>query len=123
MSSAAIAIDAGSGLIKAGFAGDDAPKAVFPAIVGHAKETLSYVASDYQHALHGDRNHKKETYRLPDGSDITIDTERFQCQELLFNPKLNGVEGLGISELAFRAIQKCDIDIRRDLYANIVLSG
>ena len=84
---------------------------------------MSYVASDYQHALHGDRNYKKETYRLPDGSDITIDTERFQCQELLFNPKLNGVEGLGISELAFRAIQKCDIDIRRDLYANIVLSG
>ena len=106
MSSAAIAIDAGSGLIKAGFAGDDAPKAVFPAIVGHAKETLSYVASDYQHALHGDRNHKKETYRLPDGSDITIDTERFQCQELLFNPKLNGVEGLGISGARFQSHPK-----------------
>eukprot|EP01084_Bolivina_argentea_P293140 504131_1 len=30
----AIVIDNGSGLIKAGFAGDDEPKAIFPSIVG-----------------------------------------------------------------------------------------
>ena len=30
----AIVIDNGSGMMKAGFAGDDAPRAVFPSIVG-----------------------------------------------------------------------------------------
>ena len=34
---AALVIDNGSGLCKAGFAGDDAPRAVFPSIVGHPK--------------------------------------------------------------------------------------
>ena len=32
-----IIIDNGSGMIKAGFAGEDAPRAVFPAIVGYPK--------------------------------------------------------------------------------------
>ena len=32
-----LVIDAGSGMIKAGFAGDDAPRAVFPSIVGRPK--------------------------------------------------------------------------------------
>jgi hypothetical protein len=31
---AALVIDNGSGMCKAGFAGDDAPRAVFPSIVG-----------------------------------------------------------------------------------------
>ena len=34
---AALVIDNGSGLVKAGFAGDEAPKAVFPSIVGRPK--------------------------------------------------------------------------------------
>ena len=33
----AVVIDNGSGMCKAGFAGDDAPRAVFPAIVGRPK--------------------------------------------------------------------------------------
>lgn len=33
----ALVIDNGSGMCKAGFAGDDAPKAVFPAVVGRPR--------------------------------------------------------------------------------------
>lgn len=33
----AIVIDNGSGMCKAGFSGDDAPKAAFPSIVGRPK--------------------------------------------------------------------------------------
>jgi actin len=32
-----IIIDNGSGMIKAGFAGDEAPRAVFPSIVGRPR--------------------------------------------------------------------------------------
>lgn len=34
---AAVVLDNGSGMCKAGFAGDDAPRAVFPAVVGRPK--------------------------------------------------------------------------------------
>ena len=40
---AALVIDNGSGMCKAGFAGDDAPRAVFPSIVGRPRhQVLSY---------------------------------------------------------------------------------
>lgn len=35
---AALVIDNGSGMCKAGFAGDDAPRAVFPSIVGRPRQ-------------------------------------------------------------------------------------
>ena len=39
----ALVLDNGSGMCKAGFAGDDAPRAVFPAIVGRPKYQVSYL--------------------------------------------------------------------------------
>lgn len=34
-----------------------------------------------------------------------------------------GMEACGIHETTFNSIMKCDVDIRKDLYGNIVLSG
>jgi hypothetical protein len=34
-----------------------------------------------------------------------------------------GLESVGIHETTFNSIMKCDVDIRKDLYSNIVLSG
>lgn len=36
---------------------------------------------------------------------------------------LIGQEFPGIHELTFQSIMKCDVDVRKDLYGNIVLSG
>ena len=38
---AALVVDNGSGMCKAGFAGDDAPRAVFPSIVGRPRHQVS----------------------------------------------------------------------------------
>ena len=54
---------------------------------------------------------------------ITIGSERFRCPEVLFTPSLVGMEAAGIDETAFNSIRKCDVDIRKDLYGNVVLSG
>jgi hypothetical protein len=54
---------------------------------------------------------------------ITIGSERFRCPEVLFTPSLVGMEAAGIDETAFNSIMKCDVDIRKDLYGNVVLSG
>lgn len=39
---AALVIDNGSGMCKAGFAGDDAPRAVFPSIVGRPRHQVCF---------------------------------------------------------------------------------
>jgi actin-related protein len=65
----------------------------------------------------------EKKYELPDGHMISIGSERFRCPEVLFQPHLIGNESDGIHRLLYTAIMKCEIDIRRDLYANIVLAG
>ena len=46
-----------------------------------------------------------------------------RCPEALFQPSFLGMESCGIHETTYNSIMKCDVDIRKDLYANTVLSG
>ena len=41
----------------------------------------------------------------------------------MFQPSFLDMESAGIHETSYQSIMKCDVDIRKDLYANIVLSG
>ena len=65
----------------------------------------------------------EKSYELPDGRVITIGNERFRCPEALFQPSFLGIESAGIGETCYNSIMKCDIDLRREMYANIVMSG
>jgi actin len=47
----------------------------------------------------------------------------FRCPEILFNPALLGMEAEGIDSLVYTSTQKCDIDLRRSLLTNLVVSG
>merc|ERR1711918_45240 len=53
---------------------------------------------------------------------ITIGNERFRCPEALFQPAFLGMESSGIHETTYNSIMKCDVDIRKDLYSNVVMS-
>jgi actin beta/gamma 1 len=94
-------------------------------IVRDLKEKLSYVALDFDAELAKttESAEKDKTYELPDGNLVTVGNERFRCPEVLFQPALIGKEANGIHEATFQTILKCDVDLRRSLYANIVLSG
>lgn len=62
-------------------------------------------------------------YTLPDGKVLQIGSEVYRCPEVLFRPSLLGKEADGIHELIHSSISKCDVNIRKDLYRNIILSG
>jgi actin len=78
------------------------------------KQKLAYVALDFE--MEKLRDDISAKYKMPNGTEIVLGYERFGCGELLFEEK-------GVHELLFESIMKCDPDIRKDLYANIVLSG
>lgn len=65
----------------------------------------------------------EKLYTLPDGNTVAVTSECFRVPEVLFDPMMSGRELPGIHMATWTCVMKCEIDIRRDLLNNIVLSG
>lgn len=54
---------------------------------------------------------------------IQLGQERFRAPEILFDPELVGLEYPGLHQIIVDAIGRTDMDLRKDLFNSIVLSG
>lgn len=86
--------------------------------VRQMKETMCYCAANPATEVA-----EEVHYTLPDGRVIQLRDERWKCPEVLFNPSMMGLESAGVASLVWDSISRCDIDIRKSLLHNVVLSG
>ncbi|KAH3767063.1 actin [Pelomyxa schiedti] len=101
-----------------------------PTTIDDVKEKLGYVPLGYEAEMEAYSPSSsfavlESVYELPDGEVICIGTERFRCPEPLFQPSLlHGTSSLvGIHEMCYNSITKCDPNIHSNLCGSIVLSG
>lgn len=82
------------------------------------------IALEYEQKLK-----EKETFKrynwdpCKDWLDIYVGNERFECTEILFNPSLFGLDKDGIHKLIYESVMKCDVDIRDNMFDNILIVG
>ncbi|XVF19217.1 hypothetical protein REPUB_Repub11eG0090700 [Reevesia pubescens] len=74
-------------------------------------------------------------YELPDGQTIEIGADRFKIPDVLFNPPLaQTIPGMdnfaeispsvrGLPQMVIESINRCDVDIRKELFGSILLAG
>ncbi|CAO1602796.1 Centractin [Xanthoria calcicola] len=98
-------------------------------VVRMIKEKTCYVALDPKKEdrewaqSNGRAEGKVLDYVLPDGQKIKVGSERWKAPEILFDPEIIGLEYPGIHQIVVDAINRTDMDLRKSLFGNIVLSG
>jgi actin len=91
-------------------------------IFQHIKEKLCYTAFDFEEPeTRPELSSPAKAYELPDGQIVSLESERFRVPEALFQPAYLGLQVPGLHVITFNSIMKCDMDVRKDMYENIVL--
>ncbi|KAL5729695.1 Actin-like protein arp8 [Ranunculus cassubicifolius] len=87
------------------------------------KENLCYVATDYETELHKDTH---ASYEVPGEGWFTLSKERFQLGEILFQPRMGGIETMGLHQGVGLCMHHCEAsDLTSDdgWFKTVVLTG
>ncbi|KAL7712163.1 Actin-18 [Entamoeba marina] len=87
------------------------------------KTYWNYTALDYDKENLKPLSDIEKIYELPDGQEITIGRQRYQCSECVFRPDFLNIESPGFHELIYNSISSCDHVAQKGLYGNVCLSG
>ena len=113
---AALVVDNGSGMCKAGFAGDDAPRAVFPSIVGRPRHQGVMVGMGQKDSYVGDEAQSKRgilTLKYPIEHGIVTnwdDMEKVRAElasNSLFDNPYRPSPYVCTASLGFPKLKKC----------------
>ena len=93
--------------------------------------TKCYITTDYQTELKLRntniwQNNNIMKYGLPDGNDITLDSNRFESCEVFFKPSLIGghlSRNKSLVQYAYDSLLSCNIDVRPEITSNICIAG
>lgn len=96
--------------------------------INDIKEKYCRVSYDFENEIReaGEGGNLEEKVKLPDGEELTLETERLKCPEGLFRPNflpLSEPNIKGLHDECCASIQQIDVEIRKDLYSNIILAG
>ncbi|KAL1214300.1 Actin-related protein 4 [Cardamine amara subsp. amara] len=103
-------------------------------IVGDIKDSICRVP-DTPYDDKSYSNIPTTSYELPDGQTLEIGADRFKVPDVMFNPSIaQTIPGMekcadmipsarGLPHMVMESINKCDVDIRRELYSSILLAG
>jgi len=86
------------------------------------KEELCYVSMNFEEDSSNFAGKEKQ-FEMPDGTVVTVGDQMIRAPEMLFQPSIAGKELLGMHELAKQTVSDCDMDVRKDLYTSVVMSG
>ena len=94
-------------------------------ILLNIKEDLCYVAQNFEQEkeLFYSSSDMKKSLKIEDGTEIQLLSEQIIAPECLFKPYLIGKEIMSLPETIVEAISQCDLNLRKELFNNIVLSG
>merc|ERR1711902_152727 len=71
-----------------------------------------------------DKNFHSDCFKCEDcGVSLKTNSTGSECYPVNNKPYCADMEACGIHETTYNSIMKCDVDIRKDLYANTVMSG
>jgi len=97
-------------------------------VIRKIKEDLCYVSMDYKTDINACdteewKKANEKAYTLPDGNILMVGKARFLAPEAIFQPKNIGLDYPGVHKLIADAIALCDLDVRKPLWENVILSG
>lgn len=111
----------------------EAPASIIsPDVAKAVKEKLCYIALDVEEESQKQQENQP-TFDLPDGTQLALtQAARFQAPEILFGQLSAdaqsrrgslGCSNSNIISTMYDCIMKSDVDLRKELYSNVVLTG
>ncbi|XP_067665593.1 actin CyI, cytoplasmic-like [Haliotis asinina] len=94
-------------------------------IIEQMKKAVCYVAADFDKEMITATSSKslEMTYESAEGTNITVNMDRFRGPEGLFQPSIARATEPGIQEMINASVMGCDTNSRQELYQNILLAG